>query len=354
MPKREMNREKITRVLCFIIAIFLALTMVGCGDRGKSKKTVVVYSPHGGDIMTQFESLFEGKYPDIDVQWIEVSSQGILDRIRSERENPQCDVWWGAPSTDFSNATKENLLQKYRPLWANAVDPKYKDTNDFWYGTFLTPEVIGYNNSLLKESEVPKDWDELLLPKWKDKIIIRYPLASGTMRAIFSAMIWRSYKDTSDPKNGYEWLLKLDANTKEYASSPTMMQQKLARGEGLLTIWNMPDMIFQADRYKYPFGYVIPKSGTPIVTDGIAMIANCKHPKEGKLYYEFVNTQESLLTLAKQHYRIPARNDMPKDQLPKWITETSLTPMDVNWDVFSQKSDEWMKYWEQNIKNKGK
>jgi len=345
------------KLLFFIIAIiiiFIALFIFGCGNKGKSKKIVVVYSPHGVDIMTQFEKLFEAKYPDIDVQWIDIGSQDILDRIRSERENPQCDVWWGAPSTSFMDAVKDGLLQKYTPSWANAIDHRYKDPNDLWFGTFLTPEVIGYNNHLLKESEVPKDWDELLLPKWKDKIIIRYPLASGTMRTIFCAMIWRFYKDTGDPTKGYEWLLKLDANTKEYASSPTMMQQKLARGEGLLTIWNMPDMVFQATAKNYPFGYVIPKSGTPIVTEGIAIVANCKHFESAKLYYEFVNTQENLIILAKEHYRIPTRNDIPKELLPKWITDASIVPMDIDWEVFSKESDEWMKYWEQNIKNKGK
>jgi len=335
------------------IILVLVIMLLGCGDK-KSQKTLIVYSPHGVDIMTQFERLFEAKYPDIDVQWIDIGSQNILDRIRSEKENPQCDLWWGAPSTIFINAVKEDLLQKYRPKWADVIDARYKDANDLWHGTFLTPEVIGYNNRLLKESEVPQDWDELLLPEWKDKIIIRYPLASGTMRTIFSAMIWRFYEDTGDPTKGYEWLLKLDANTKEYASSPTMMQQKLARGEGLLTIWNMPDMVFQAEAKNYPFSYVIPKSGTPVVTEGIAIVANCKHPEEAKLFHEFVNTQESLLILSKEHYRIPTRTDIPRDLLPKWIADASYTPMDIDWELFSQKSDEWMKYWEQNIKNKGR
>jgi iron(III) transport system substrate-binding protein len=344
------------RLICFfnIAIIILIAVFLGCGDKEKSKKVVIVYSPHGVDIMTEFETLFENKYPNIDVKWIDIGSQDILDRIRSERENPQCDVWWGAPSTSFMNAAKEGLIQKYRPSWSNAIDAKYKDSGDLWYGTFLTPEVIGYNTRMLKKSEVPQDWDELLSPKWKDKIIIRYPLASGTMRTIFSAMIWRFYKDTGDPKKGYEWLLKLDANTKEYTSSPTMMQQKLARGEGLITIWNMPDMVFQTEAKNYPFGYIIPKSGTPVVTDGIAMIANCKHSEEGKLYYEFVNTQDSMITLAKKHYRIPTRNDIQKELLPKWITEASIIPMDIDWELFSQKSDEWMKYWEQNIKNRGR
>lgn len=340
-------------VLYIVAASLIVLGLFGC-SRDKSEKIVIVYSPHGEDILAQFEELFEKEHPDIDVQYFDMGSQEVLDRIRSERENPQSDIWWGAPSTMFMNAAKDGLMQPYRPKWADAVDKAYRDPNHLWYGTFLTPEVIGYNNQRLKESEVPKDWDELLQPKWKDKIIIRHPLASGTMRAIFSAMIWRFYKDSGDPTQGYDWLLKLDANTKEYAASPTMMQQKLARGEGLLTVWNMPDMVFQAEKKGYPFGYVIPESGTPIVTDGIAMIANCKHPEQAKLYYEFVNTKESLLILAKEHYRIPARNDIPRDSLPKWITETEIKPMDVNWEVFAEKSGEWMKYWDQNIMGRGR
>lgn len=344
---------KRNRIICIILISALALWFLGCGDT-KTGKMVVVYSPHGDDILAQFEKLFQEKYPDVGVQWIVMGSQDVLDRIRSERENPQCDIWWGAPSDMFISAAKESLLQPYRPSWAEAVEAEYKDPDDLWYGTFLTPEVIGYNKQLLKRSEVPKDWDELLQPAWKDKIIIRYPLGSGTMRAIFSAMIWRFYKDSGDPKQGYEWLLKLDANTKEYAASPTMMQQKLARGEGLITIWNMPDIVFQAESVGYPFDYVIPESGTPIVTDAIALIAKCKHPEQAKLYYEFVNSPESMLILAKEHYRIPARNDIPRDSLPKWITEASIKPMDVDWKVFSEKTDEWIKYWEQNIKGKGR
>lgn len=337
---------------CVVIVLLLLSVLFGCSKQ--TGNVVMVYSPHGVDIMAQFEKLFEQRYPDIDVQWIEIGSQDILDRIRSERENPQCDVWWGAPSMTFMSAAREGLLQRYRPSWASSIDDKYKDPNDLWYGTFLTPEVIGYNRDLLKESDVPKDWDELLSPKWRNKIIIRYPLASGTMRTIYSAMIWRYYKVNKDPRPGFDWLLKLDANTKEYTSSPTMMQQKLARGEGLLTIWNMPDMVFQAEVKGYPFGYEIPRSGTPIVTDGIAIVANCKHPEEAKLFYEFVTTKDSFLILAREHYRIPTRKDIPKELLPKWITSKPIVEMDIDWREFSEKSDEWMKYWEQNIKNKGK
>ena len=82
----------------------------------------------------------------------------------------------------------------------------------------------------------------MLDPKWKGKILIRDPIASGTMRAIFGAIIARSVARTGSPESGYEWLRKLDANTREYTLNPTILYQKLGRQEGVITLWDMPDI----------------------------------------------------------------------------------------------------------------
>ena len=73
------------------------------------------------------------------------------------------------------------------------------------------------------------------------------------------------------PDPGYEWLKKLDANTKEYAANTTLLWQKLGRQEAVLTLWNMPDIVLQKTQYQFPFDYIIPKSGTPVLTDAIAI-----------------------------------------------------------------------------------
>ena len=79
-----------------------------------------------------------------------MGSQAVLDRLRSERSNPQADIWWGAPSDLFEQAGEEELLLPYRPTWAEAVPPEARGSGDFWYGTYKTPEVIAYNSALLK------------------------------------------------------------------------------------------------------------------------------------------------------------------------------------------------------------
>ncbi|MEY9865229.1 iron(III) transport system substrate-binding protein [Peribacillus sp. B2I2] len=318
------------------------------GEKGELEDKIVVYSPHGKDILSKFEKQFEDKY-GIDVEWLDMGSQEILDRVRSEKNNPQADVWWGAPSTNFNQAKDDGLLSAYKPTYSDSLEEGFHDPEWYWTGTSQTPEVIMYNSKELSKDEVPKDWDELLDPKWKDEIIIRYPLASGTMRTIFSAMIYRTYKDTNDPQEGYDWLKKLDQNTKEYSANPEMMYNKVAKGEGSLSVWAMPDVVMLKENKNYPFEFVIPESGTPVLTEGIAIVEGAKHPKAAEAFYEFVNSPEAAKTLAEEFYRIPTRSDV-KD-LPEWITETEIKAMDIDWNAFQKNGDEWMKYWDENIKS---
>ncbi|MGG0411723.1 extracellular solute-binding protein [Peribacillus simplex] len=354
------NRKK---SLISVLTLSAALLISGCngtdtktnsdaggakGEKGELEDKIVVYSPHGKDILSKFEKQFEDEY-GIDVEWLDMGSQEILDRVRSEKSNPQADVWWGAPSTNFNQAKDDGLLAAYKPTYSDSLDEGFHDPEWYWTGTSQTPEVIMYNSKELSKDEVPKDWDELLDPKWKDEIIIRYPLASGTMRTIFSAMIYRTYKDTNDPKEGYDWLKKLDQNTKEYSANPEMMYNKVAKGEGSLSVWAMPDVVMLKENKNYPFEFIIPESGTPVLTEGIAIVEGAKHPKAAEAFYEFVNSPEAAKTLAEEFYRIPTRSDV-KD-LPEWITETEIKAMDIDWNAFQEKGDEWMKYWDENIKS---
>jgi iron(III) transport system substrate-binding protein len=335
----------------YILLILCIIFLNGCSS--DNKKKLVVYSPHGKEMLTEFEKRFESIHPDIDVQWLDMGSQEIFDRIRTEKENPLADIWWGAPSTIFMRAEKLNLLEKYKPTWADKVSPESKSKNDFWYGTYITPQVIAFNDKLLTNDQAPQVWDDLILPKWKDKIVIRNPMASGTMRVIFSAIIANSIKTTGSDAAGFEWLKKLDENTSTYSADPTQMYIKLS-GSDAVTLWNMPDIILQRNSYQYPFGYNFPLTGTVALTDGIAIVKGTKNLEAAKEFYEFVTNEQSLILQAEKFYRIPARTDILKDKLPKWISDSNYKSMDLNWELISEKESEWMKKWDSEIKGKSK
>lgn len=336
----------------FTIIIFCSLIyFTGCTGNGKKK--LVVYSPHGKEMLTEFEKQFEAIHPETDIQWLDMGSQEVFDRIRTEKDNPLADIWWGSPSTIFMRAEKSDLLEKYIPTWADKVGPQSKSKSGNWFGTFLTPQVIAFNDKTLTNQSAPRDWSDLTSPGWKDKIVIRNPMASGTMRVIYSAMISNSLMKTGSESEGWEWLRKLDENTSVYAADPAQMYIKLAGSEAV-TLWNMPDIILQRTMYQYPFGYNFPSGGTVVLTDGIAIVKGTKNPEAAKEFYEFVTNEKSLILQAEKFYRIPARTDIPKDKLPKWISDASYTAMDIDWELISEKESEWMKKWDSEIKGKSK
>lgn len=304
-------------------------------------------------MLGEFKRLYETAHPGVDVQILDMGSQDAYDRIRTERENPQADVWWGAPSAMFVRAEAESLLARYVPSWDSTVGPALKSGAGVWYATFLTPEVIMYNNHVLRPDQAPQDWDDLLAPAWRDKILLRYPLASGTMRTIFCALIADRNARAGTTDAGFRWLLRLDANTRGYAADPTQLYLRIAREEALVSLWNLPDVIIQTTTNHYPFGYVIPRSGTPMIADCIGIVRGAPHPEEAIRFYEFVTSRTSLIRQAASFYRIPARRDIGDDELPAWLTGLNIREMKVDWDVIGRHEQAWMKRWDDDIKGKG-
>jgi iron(III) transport system substrate-binding protein len=337
-----------------LAGLLLILAGAAC-SRPQKESRVVIYSPHGKELLGEYEKLFEAAHPGIDVQQLDMGSQEVLDRLRAEKANPQADVWFGAPNTTFSQAASEGLLEIYRPTWADHAPPEARGEGDAWFGTYFTPEVIGFNTKAVQADAIPRDWDDLLQPRWRKRIIIRDPLASGTLRTIFGAILFR-YREKGELERGFEWLRELDANTKEYVANSALLFQKMARGEADITLWNMPDMELQREVYHYPFDYVFPTSGTPFLTEGIALVRGAKNPETAKLYYEFVTSPESLELAARKFFRIPARDDIPPERLPERIGRARATvkPMPLDWKVLEDETPGWMKRWENEIKGSGK
>src|SRR5687767_15900246 len=227
------------KVSLLFVAILVSVILSSCNrSGGVATRRLLIYTPHGQAQLKDFIERYKQSHSDVDVQFLDMGSREILERIRAERNRPQADLWWGAAHTTFQTAAEENLLATYRPTWADAVPTEARDNLDRWYGTFKTPEVIVYNTDAVKPEDAPKDWDDVLDPKWRDKILIRNPNPSDSMRAIFGAMIWRFYKDTGSPEKGYEWLRRLDTNVHEYTADGTLLMQKLVRREGDITLWN--------------------------------------------------------------------------------------------------------------------
>jgi len=338
-----------------LLCLGLLALLSACGRRGPapagkapvatSRTKVVVYSPHGREMLEPFEQRFEQAHPETDLEWLDMGSQEVLDRLRAEKANPYADVWWGAPQDMFTKAANEGLLAAYQPTWRDQLPAARRDPADRWYGQYLTPAVIVYNTEALTAEQAPQDWDDLLKPEWHDKILIRSPLESGTMRTFFAAMIQRQ----PDEEKGFDWLRKLHANTKDYPANPALLHRQISAQEGVVTVWALRDVEIQKRVNHYPLGYVVPKSGCPIVLDAIALVAGGKHAEAAKVFYEWVTAPEQLYWAAEQFDCLPAQPDLDEAKLPERMPR-KLPELKLDWDRIQAKGGAWMDQWKRTVR----
>jgi iron(III) transport system substrate-binding protein len=334
-------------------AILAVAVLAACGGDGRTP--LVLYSPHGPDLLKLMETTFEAAHPDIDVRWLDMGSQDVYDRVRSEAANPQADVWYGGPRQIFARGAAEGLLAPHRPAWADAVPAESRAAGDLYFGLYRTAPVLVYNAQLVPEAEAPRDWEDLLAPRFRDKILIRDPLASGTMRTLFGLIVARSIAATGSPDQGFAWLRRLDAQTKEYVINPALMIEKLNRGEGLVTVWELTDLLWQQKRGS-PLAFHFATSGSPVIDDSIGLVKNAPHPEAARLFLDWVGTAEAQELAARQAFRLPARTDLPPEKLPTWAQEVlrDLVPAPLDWTLLDRQGQEWMATWDRAVRGKGR
>ena len=333
-----------------VIRMFSVIALVGLvascfpGSEGDYHGRVVVYSPHGPDVLRDYQELFEAAYPGVQVQALDMGSQEVYSRISSEQRRPQADVWWGAPTTMFMQAAEEDLLEPYRPTWADAVGEAYRDPEDRWYGVYRSPLGILYNNRHYTGDQVPQTWDELLDPEWHGRIALRRPLPSGTMRTFIGAMILRA----ETVEHGFDWLARFHAATADYLENPQMLFDHLKRREDRISVWLMPDAALQRERNGFPFDCHVPPE-TPVLIEGIALIKDGPNPDWGRKFYEFVTTSEAFAHQAEEYWKIPVREDIEPALLPDWIASQEVDALAIDWETFAEQEQAWCDRWAREV-----
>lgn len=336
-----------------LAALLAGAALLACTPDGRTP--VVVYSPHGRDQLVLLEHAFEALHPEVDIRWLDMGSQEILDRLKFERVNPQADVWFGGPTTLFDRGVRDSLLQPYRPEWAAHVGGRGIGPGDLYFPVYRTPAVIAYNTRAVSAAEAPKDWDDVLAPRWRGEVLIRDPVASGTMRAIWGLILGRSIHETGDTAQGMAWLRRLDGQTRAYTLNPAILDEKLARQEGTVTLWDLPDILISRGK-GLPFGYVFPSSGTVVIDDAIGLVRDARHAAAARQFIDFVGSVDAQVLCAEQVYRVPARDDLPAERVPDWVrqVEREMTTAPVDWALLAARGSEWMAYWDQHVRGTGR
>lgn len=324
-------------------------TSAGSGSASGETSTLVIYSPRPATITDELIPMFEEAHPEYEVELLTAGGQEVTDRVRAEGENPQGDVWWGGTPPQFENAVADGLVTQFPEEILERIPEEFHGTDGGWVAEQRQLQLIAYNHDMLADDELPASWADLILPEYEDNILIRDVAPSGTMRSVFASLVYQYYAEDGSPDAGFEYLLALDANTKDYAANPNDLYLRMQRQEAALTIWNHQDILAQT-ALGAPFSIIVPEEGAAINLDGIAKIAGGPNPDAADAFADFIFTEETQAFLAANAFQIPT---LPIEDTPEWLADIEIVELPVDRAVLTELEPEWTEYWIENIKGQG-
>lgn len=315
-------------VSVLILGPFAAMEAASAGGK------VLIYSPWKDKVMKKFNALFE-KQTGIKAESINISTGEIAARLRVEKARPQADIWHSVRAAYLVKAKEKGIIAPYNPPNARYVLGRYTyPGDDYIMGTTMYPLVFCYNTKALKEmgEKPPSTYEDLLDPKWKGKIVMPHPAASGTAYAFVTTMLQMyrkpGEKGHESKAGGWGYLRKLMKNVAQYTRSGSAPSKMVARGEFPVGI-TFYDRVYMLSTEGYPIVAVFP---SPIYAEPscTAIVANSPNPEAAKAFLNFMLSKEAQ-DLAKKTGNYSVRPDVEKPKGATALSELRIFKDDYLW-----------------------
>jgi iron(III) transport system substrate-binding protein len=222
-------------------------------------------------------------YPFIKATYWRSGSVGIHNKILIEARAGRTS--WDVVSQttpEFIHELKQKaVIAPYNSPERRHFSNDLKDKDGYWTGTYALPTGLGFNTQQVKRDEAPRNYQDLLQPKWKGKKISvddeSYEFLVGLMQA------WGRGA-------AVEYFKKLAAQEPMIGRGNSQRTQLLAAGEFPLAI-----------AYTHTVEYAKAQGNSvdwvnlePVVIkfDGIMLGAKAAHPNAAKLFIDFILSQQ--------------------------------------------------------------
>jgi iron(III) transport system substrate-binding protein len=295
-----------------VLSMFILTSLAVAGE-------LILYTASNPKIEKDINAAFQKAYPDIKINTINLSTGPITKRAIAEKANPQADVIWMVNDIALERLKEAGVLEPYEPKNSPVVE-EFRDPDGFFVNHNGTVMGMAVNTKLLKERNLPMPttWEDLIKPIYKGQISIASPTKSGTGLSIFSTM-WDAF--------GWNFIDNFHQNIFAYQSSGSAAARMCGRGEVAIGL-SYDTAILQQVQAGVPVEMVIGRI-SPNVKEGGGLLAGAPHPKEAKIFLDWLFGMEGAKVL-DPHVGIGAVPGYGKIDLSKVYLWNMRRPLDAN------------------------
>jgi iron(III) transport system substrate-binding protein len=314
-------------------------------EEGARKEGSVIWycSLTENTVLRPLAQAFAKKYPYIKIDYWRGGSAAIIQKTTAEllARSPVVDVIEGS-GTAVPLINAKAVLPFTSPHLADYQDI-YRDPRHLWAATRFSYYGLGYNTKEVSKAEVPKNYADLLDPKWKGRMAWRVGDSTGAELFITGVRL------AMGEEKGEAYLVKLSGqNLIPYSSSARSLVNQIIAGEyaiGLNIFLHHPiySALQGAPSASQPIEPVLSTVGT------IQLSRGTRHPNAAMLLIDFVLSPEGQTVMAQEDY-LPgnskvAPSDAQKAIVPRYngTKEKFVTP-EIMEDMRGRSADLFKKY----------
>ena len=270
-----------------------------------------------GEIMSTFQRRYGLKLTNDNPDASSAVENQTVRSLKGDSRAP--DVLDVGPSFAIAGAN-EGLYAKYFNRFFGTVPRAMKDGRGFWVGDYWGVISFGVNRAVV--SNVPKTWNDLLKPEYKNRVALNgSPLTSGSAVAgVYSAALANG-GSLSDIGPGIDFFARLKSagNFIPVQATP----QTIASGQTPIVIdWDYLNLAYVKEFPAARIAVTIPTNGVYGAYYCQAINATAPHPYAGRLWQEFLYSDAGQLLWLKG-FSHPARfTDMARRKVvPKALVD---------------------------------
>lgn len=302
-------------------------------------KPVMVYGVIHEYTLARLMQMFE-RDTGMKADFIRQSAGEVATRVLAERQAPKGDVIFGMSRAIQESLKAKGLLEAYKSPRRAEVPSRYVDPEGYWTGSSITVQGFAVNTERWKKefgnAPMPKSWEDLLDPKYKDLIVTSSPLSSGSAFTFVVGQFFRLGEE-----KGWEYQKALDKNIRFYTPSGIAPSRMVAQGEFLIAITFAHDVLKWIS-VGLPIRMIHPP-GVSWDIGSVSLIKNGPNPEGGKKFIDWVLGRDPIQLIVDLNFEGSLRSDV---SLPLGATPLDkIELVDYKLDWSAQNRDRVLKRW---------
>ncbi|HLQ24488.1 MAG TPA: extracellular solute-binding protein [Acidiferrobacterales bacterium] len=230
---------------------------------------------------------------------------------------------------------REKFLQEMRSPYFKDLIPGAVAPHKEWAASFLSVYVQAYNTNKVKKAELPKRYQDLLDPKWKNRLGI-----NTSDKEWFSSVV-----QAMGEENGLKFFKDLIATNGIFVRTggASLLMNSVVSGEVPLglTVYNfMPE---QAKQKGAPVDWFVFEPAIAHA-NAVGVAKKAPHPHAAALYFDYMLGAGQPLLVKLIHIPTNKKYESPLKSIPMTLVDP-VTMLDEN--------DKWTRLYEDIVLNRG-